>query len=209
MRGTCIPNGPELKYRVGVSALASFSSFSQGWGARELRGAPGCFTGVRESSRGRTERLSIPPRGLEGSVRARSWRDETEYLRGQRMGERGGKRDGLRMERNSSSASEGKLDLIRKYVNEENKGAGRGWEGVGREDGSTFTLAMRGEILSEILTQGPSERVDHRPRGSQRRTICPPNQREWKQSDGDDVGGGARGDEWKSWITERGVGRRE
>jgi hypothetical protein len=26
------------------------------------------------------------------------------------MGERGGKRDGLRMERNSSSASEGKLD---------------------------------------------------------------------------------------------------
>jgi len=28
------------------------------------------------------------------------------------MGECGGKRDGLRMERNSSRASEGKLDLI-------------------------------------------------------------------------------------------------
>jgi hypothetical protein len=120
----CVPNGPELKYRVGVSALASFSSFSQGWGARELSGAPDCFTGVRESSRGRTERLSIPPRGLEGSVRARSWSDETEYLRGRSKGERGGKRDGLRMERNSSSASEGKLDLIRKQVNEGNKGAG-------------------------------------------------------------------------------------
>lgn len=29
-RVNCVPNGPELKYRVGVSALASFSSFSQG-----------------------------------------------------------------------------------------------------------------------------------------------------------------------------------
>jgi hypothetical protein len=104
-------NGPELKNRVGVSALSSFSSFSQSWGARELMGAPGCFTGVRESSHGRTERLSIPPRGLDGRVRVRSWMDETGYLRGRRMGERGGKRDGLRIERNSSSASEGKLDL--------------------------------------------------------------------------------------------------
>ena len=106
-----IPNGPELKNRVGVSGLMSFSSFSQSWGARELREAPDCFTGVRESSRGR---LSIPPRGLGGKVKVRSWRDETGYLRGRRTGERGGKRDGLRMERNSSSASEGKLDLIRR-----------------------------------------------------------------------------------------------
>lgn len=109
-----VPNGPELKNRVGVSGLTSFSSFSQSWGARELREAPVCFTEVRESSRGSTERLSIPPRGLGGKVRVRSWKDETGYLRGRRMGERGGKRDGLRMERNSSSASEGKLDLIRK-----------------------------------------------------------------------------------------------
>jgi len=68
---------------------------------------------------------------------------------------------------------------------------------------------MRGEMPSEILTQGPSKQVDHRPTGNQRRTICPPNRREWRQSDGDDVGGGERGDEWKSWITERDVGRRE
>jgi hypothetical protein len=113
-RANCVPNGPELKNLVGVSALSSFSSFSQSWGARELMGAPDCFTGVRESSHGRTERLSIPPRGLEGRVRVRSWMDETGYLRGRRMGERGGNRDGLRIERNSSSASEGKLDLIRK-----------------------------------------------------------------------------------------------
>jgi len=118
-----VPNGPELKNRVGVSGLTSFSSFSQSCGARELREAPDCFMGVRESSRGSTVRLSIPPRGLDGKVRVRSWRDETGYLRGRRMGERGGKRDGLRMERNSSSASEGKLDLIRKYVSEGNKRA--------------------------------------------------------------------------------------
>jgi hypothetical protein len=109
-----VPNGPELKNRVGVSGLKSFSSFSQSWGARELTGAPDCFTGVRESSRGRTERLSIPPRGLDDRVSVRSWSDGTGYLSGRRMGERGGKRDGLRIERNSSSASEGKLDLIRR-----------------------------------------------------------------------------------------------
>jgi len=67
-------------------------------------------------------RLSIPPRGLDGKVRVRSWRDETGYLRGRRMGERGGKRDGLRMERNSSSASEGKLDLIRNRLARDTKG---------------------------------------------------------------------------------------
>ena len=41
----------------------------------------------------------------------RSWREEIGYLRGRRTGERGGNREGLRMERNSSRASEGKLDL--------------------------------------------------------------------------------------------------
>lgn len=118
-----VPSGPELKNRVGVSGLTSFSSFSQSWGAREFKEAPDCFTGVRESSRGSTERLSIPPRGLDGMVRVRSWSDETGYLSGRSMGECGGKRDGLRMERNSSSASEGKLDLIRKYVSKGDKGA--------------------------------------------------------------------------------------
>lgn len=66
-----IPNGPEPKNLGSVSDLASFSSFSES-GGRELRGAPNCFTGVRESSRGRIERLSIPPRGLDGRVRVRS-----------------------------------------------------------------------------------------------------------------------------------------
>jgi hypothetical protein len=108
-----VPNGPEPKNLGGVTDLTSFSSFSGCGGAREPRGAPNCFTGVRESSRDRTEKLSIPPRGF-GRERARSWSEETGYLRGRRMGERGGKRDGLRMERNSSSASEGRLDLIRK-----------------------------------------------------------------------------------------------
>lgn len=106
-----VPNGPELKDLGGVSGLMSFSSFSRSEGARELRGAPNCFTGVRESSRGMTERLSIPLRGLEGRIRVRSWSEEIGYLRGRRLGERGGKSEGLRMERNSSSASEGKLDL--------------------------------------------------------------------------------------------------
>lgn len=41
----------------------------------------------------------------------RSCREVIGYLRGRRIGERGGKREGLRMERNSSRASEGKLDL--------------------------------------------------------------------------------------------------
>jgi len=42
-RVNCVHNRPEPKYRVGVSALASFSSFPQGWGARELSGAArGC-----------------------------------------------------------------------------------------------------------------------------------------------------------------------
>jgi len=104
-------NGPEPKYLGGVSGPASFSSFSQSGGGRELWGALNCFTGVRESSLERTERLSIPLRGLDGRVRVRSWSDERGYLRGRRMGERGGKRDGLRMERNSSRASEGKLVL--------------------------------------------------------------------------------------------------
>jgi hypothetical protein len=67
-----LPNGPELKTLEGVSGLMSFSSFSRSRGARELTGAPNCFTGVRESSRGRTERLSIPLRGLDGRVRVRS-----------------------------------------------------------------------------------------------------------------------------------------
>jgi hypothetical protein len=108
-----VPNGPEPKNLGGVSDLTSFSSFSCCGGTREPKGAPNCFTGVRESSRDITEILSIPPSGL-GRERVRSWSDETGYLRGRRMGERGGKRDGLRIERNSSSASEGKLDLIRK-----------------------------------------------------------------------------------------------
>jgi len=106
-----VPNGPELKNLGGVSGPTSFSSFSGSGGARELGGAPSCLTGVRESSRDRIERLSIPPRGLGGRVRVQSWSEEIGYLRGRRMGERGGKREGLRMERNSSSASEGKLDL--------------------------------------------------------------------------------------------------
>jgi hypothetical protein len=80
----------------------------------ELTEAPDCFTGVRESSRRRTERLLIPPRGLDDRVSVRSWSDGTGYLSGWRMVERGGKRDGLRIERNYSSASEGKLDLIRR-----------------------------------------------------------------------------------------------
>jgi len=104
-------NGPELKFLGGVSGLMSFSSFSRSGGARVLMGAPNCFTGVRVSSRGRTERLSIPLRGLDGRVRVRSWSEEIGYLRGRRMGDRGGKKEGLRMERNSSRASEGKLDL--------------------------------------------------------------------------------------------------
>ena len=108
-----IPSGLEPKNLGGVSDLTSFSSFSCCGGAREPRGAPNCFTGVRESSRDRTERLSIPPRGFERES-VRSWIEETGYLRGRRMGERGGKRDGLRIERNSSSASDGKLDLIRR-----------------------------------------------------------------------------------------------
>jgi hypothetical protein len=41
----------------------------------------------------------------------RSWSEEIGYLRGRRLGERGGNREGLRMERNSSRASEGKLDF--------------------------------------------------------------------------------------------------
>jgi len=73
-----------------------------------------CFMGVQESSCRRTERLSIPPRGLDDRVSVRSWSDRTGYLSGWRMGEHGGKRDGLRIERNSSNASEGKLDLIRR-----------------------------------------------------------------------------------------------
>jgi len=104
-------NGPELKNLGGVSGPMSFSSFSRSGGARELTGAPNCFTGVRESSRGITEILSIPLRGLDGRVRVHSWSVEIGYLRGRRMGERGGNREGLRMERNSSRASEGKLDL--------------------------------------------------------------------------------------------------
>jgi hypothetical protein len=40
-----------------------------------------------------------------------SWSEEIGYLRGRRTGERGGNREGLRMERNSSRASEGRLDL--------------------------------------------------------------------------------------------------
>ena len=106
-----VPNGPELKNFGGVSGLASFSSFSRSGGARVLMGAPNCFAGVRESSRGRTEKLSIPLRGLDGRVRVRSWSEEIGYLSGRRTGERGGNREGLRMERNSSRASEGKLDL--------------------------------------------------------------------------------------------------
>jgi hypothetical protein len=41
----------------------------------------------------------------------RLWSEEIGYLRGQRTGERGGNSEGLRMERNSSRASKGKLDL--------------------------------------------------------------------------------------------------
>lgn len=105
------PNGPELKNFEGVSGPTSFSSFSRSEAAREPRGAPNCLTGVRESSRCTTERLSIPLKGLDGRVRVRSCREVIGYLRGRRIGERGGKREGLRMERNSSRASEGKLDL--------------------------------------------------------------------------------------------------
>ncbi len=111
LRCAHVPNGPELENLGGVSGLTSFSSFSRSWGARELTVAPNCFIGVRESSRGRTERLSIPLRGLDGRVRVHSWSEEIGYLRGRRTGERGGNREGLRMERNSSRASEGKLDL--------------------------------------------------------------------------------------------------
>lgn len=51
------------------------------------------------------------------------------------MGERGGKREGLRMERNSSSASEGKLDLIRRHVSEEEERKGAGQVGkVGKKE---------------------------------------------------------------------------
>lgn len=57
-----------------------------------------------------------------------------------------------------------------------------------------FTLAMHGETLSEILSQGPSEREDRRPREGQRRRTCRLNRRESRRSDGD-VGGGERGDE--------------
>jgi hypothetical protein len=53
----------------------------------------------------------MPLRGLDGRVRVRSWSEGIGYLRGRRTGERGGNREGLRMERNSSRASEGKLDL--------------------------------------------------------------------------------------------------
>jgi len=53
-------------------------------------------------------------RGLDDRVSVRSWSDGTGYLNGQRTRECGGKRDDLRIERNSSSASEGKLDLIRR-----------------------------------------------------------------------------------------------
>jgi len=31
------------------------------------------------------------------------------------------------------------------------------WEGVGQEDGCTFSSAMHGEMLLETLIQGPSE----------------------------------------------------
>jgi len=48
---------------------------------------------------------------LDGRASAQSWSEEMGYLRGWRIGERGEKREGLRMERNSSRASEGKLDL--------------------------------------------------------------------------------------------------
>ena len=71
---------------------------------------------------------------------------------------------------------------------------GPGWEGVRREDGYASTLAMHEETLSEILSQGPSEREDRRPRESRWRTIRRLNRREWRRSDGD-VGDGTRGDE--------------
>jgi hypothetical protein len=73
------------------------------------------------------------------------------------MGERGGKRDGLRIERNSSSASEGKLDLIRKNISKEERvnQDGKEWDGdVGKY---IFTLEMHGETPLGILNQGPGE----------------------------------------------------
>jgi len=144
--------GLELKNLGGVSGLTSFSSFSRIGGARELRGAPNCFTGVRESSQGRTERLSIPVRGLDGMVRVRSCSEEIGYLRGRRTGERGGKKEGLRMERNSSSASEGKLDL----------GDARG---DGFESGSKWRASSsKGESIKNNLSSG-SEGVEAIRRG--------------------------------------------
>ena len=150
------PNGLELKNLGGVSGLTSFSSFSRIGGARELRGAPNCFTGVRESSHGRTERLSIPLKGLDGMVRVRSCSEEIGYLRGRRTGERGGNREGLRMERNSSSASEGKLDL----------GDARGDAFGDFESGSKWRRASssKGESIENNLSSG-SEGVEAIRRG--------------------------------------------
>lgn len=109
MRDMGEASGPGLKTLGGVTGLVSFSSFSC-WG--RTRGVKFvCLVGLRESSRGRTGRLSIPPRGFGGREKVRSWNAEMGYRRGRRVGERGGKREGLRMERNSSSASEGKVDL--------------------------------------------------------------------------------------------------
>jgi hypothetical protein len=102
-------NGPGLKTLGGVTGLVSFSSFSCGGSTREAKCV--CLTGVRESSRETTGRLSIPLRGFDGREKVRSWKAEMGYRRGRRVGERGGKREGLRIERNSSSASEGKVDL--------------------------------------------------------------------------------------------------
>lgn len=141
-----LPNGPELTNLGGVSGLMSFSSFSRSGGARELTEVPNCLTGVRESSRCRTERLSIPLRGLDGRVRVRSWSEEIGYLRGRRMGERGGNRDGLRIERNSSRASEGKLDF----------GEARGDAFGDLESGSKWRRASssRGESAEYNLPSG-------------------------------------------------------
>jgi hypothetical protein len=86
------------------------------------------------------ERLSIPLRGLDGRVSVQSWSEEIGYLRGRRMGERGGKREGLRMERNSSSASEGKLDL----------GDARGDALGDFESGSRWRMASSSKGVSSV-----------------------------------------------------------
>jgi hypothetical protein len=70
------------------------------------------------------------------------------YRRGRRVGERGGKREGLRMERNSSRASEGKVDLMRQRFSESGKG------GTGKE---AQTWGTRGERTLEIRNQDLSE----------------------------------------------------